>query len=235
MTKTLRKFVKNVLNERVRSSAAEEFDQIKKFKFEEFKRLNDVKEVFNYAVKRLEYIAHGSSRATFVLTGNKVLKVAINQAGVAQNEQEIDVFTNPKTKNITTRIYQSHPNYLWLVSETVKPFQDEFELEKFLDLGILHDWQLTFDQFISSAVQGNTDYLNDLTRARHDNSSDLIDLSKSIHDLVDASNIDIGWGDLAKHDSWGRSSDGRFVLLDFGLSGDIVRSFYDNSGRVIEQ
>lgn len=234
MSHTIRKFVRTVLQERVRSTNTE-FSQNKKFKFEEFKKLNSINDVFNYAKNRLEYVAHGSSRCVFVMTGNKVLKVALNTAGIAQNEQEIEVFTNPKTKAITTKIFDSDSNFLWIVCETVKPFEDDVEIEHFLDLGVIHDWQVTFEEFIDASVRGNLIFLDSVERVRHRDTEDLKRLAHAVHDLVKTSNMGLATGDLKKPDSWGRASDGRVVLLDFGFTEDIASQFYDEHGAVLEQ
>jgi hypothetical protein len=53
---------------------------------------------------------------------NTLLKIATGDSGVAQNKAEVDVFTNPKTKQIVATIFDFAKDYSWLSSELVNPF-----------------------------------------------------------------------------------------------------------------
>lgn len=56
-----------------------------------------------------------------MLRSKRVLKIALNKQGIAQNEAEINIFTNPITKPIVAKVYDYDPNFLWIISELVRP------------------------------------------------------------------------------------------------------------------
>lgn len=233
MQVVLRKLVREILSERIRSS----HDGGQKFKLSEFQKLTDTLSILNYAKIRLEFIDEGSSRIVYVLTGNKVLKIATNFAGIDQNQQEVDVFTDPRTKPLTTRIFDYNEKFFWIISEMVKPFNDLFALEKFLKLrdknGMTIDVQKPnpfnpnepfyepyyFHDFILDASVGEYENIS-LTK----NSNQLLKIAKMIEDLVEFNDIEIG--DLMKLNSWGKSHDQRFVLLDYGFSKTVRKDHY---------
>lgn len=45
----------------------------------------------------------------------------MNQKGLAQNEAEVDIFTDRATKQIVTRVHDFDRDYAWIVSDIVKP------------------------------------------------------------------------------------------------------------------
>lgn len=81
-----------------------------------------------YAEQFLPKLGAGSSRVTFALSGGKVLKIALNNAGIGQNEAELKVYTNNVNNSVVTKIFDYDPTFKWLVSELVKPLGgDEFK------------------------------------------------------------------------------------------------------------
>lgn len=183
------------------------------FKLNEFKKLQTLDEMLTYAHKNLEKLGFGSSRSVFRLTGTRVLKMANSMTkGTAQNKAELDVFTNPVTAPIITKIYDYDPKYRWLVSEVVKPFshqnQDEFQAltgipwesfkELIQDRRIPSDWDLDEQQI--ALVKGTFSLMTD-------------------NQLV--------LGDLNVIDHWGKTADGRVVVLDYGFTENVALS-YDN-------
>jgi len=47
-----------------------------KFSLDEFKKLQDDEEILDYANERLEHMGRGSSRQVYILSSQKVLKIA---------------------------------------------------------------------------------------------------------------------------------------------------------------
>lgn len=84
-----------------------------------------------YAKRFLPELGSGSSRTTFALSGGKVLKIAMNNAGIAQNKEELDVFTRLRNNSLVTKIFDYSPDYKWLVSEIVKPLANDNNSEEF--------------------------------------------------------------------------------------------------------
>ena len=181
-----------------------------KFSINKFKQIEEPNIALVYANHFLESIGEGSSRKTFLLSSKYALKIALNKAGVGQNEAEIDVFTNPKTKPIVSKIYSSGPNNSWLISDLVKPLTSEKEFESLT--------KISWRQF------------QELMRKAYDEQK--ID-PKSPEFVKNVLNFAFGnsmmMGDMAgdgKMDHWGKTPDGRVVLLDSGFTRDVFQNHY---------
>lgn len=84
-------------------------------------------------------VGKGSSRIVFALSSNKVLKLAqpnAHEKGLAQNELEVETFTNPKMRPVLAAIYEYDPKYLWVVAEITRPFQETMKIEQALGLNM---------------------------------------------------------------------------------------------------
>jgi hypothetical protein len=90
-----------------------------------------------YAKQHLPLLGKGSSRITFALNSSKVLKIAMNTAGIAQNEAELDVFTHNQDNALVTKIFDYAPDLKWIISEIVKEFDSEQEFEKFSHVPVI--------------------------------------------------------------------------------------------------
>ena len=73
---------------------------------------------FKYCTQHLgKHIGKGSSRATFQIDDEKVLKLAWNDKGVAQNDEEKSAYGD----DIFPQVFDSAPDGSWLISEFVLP------------------------------------------------------------------------------------------------------------------
>lgn len=211
-----------------------------KFKWNDFKGQSDVlsaTDLIHYVEQTgLPFLGKGSSRVVFALPNTKyVLKLAKNQAGFAQNKAEVDVYTNPKTKNIVAQVFDWDSEYdMWIVSETVKEFRDGRE---FLDaVGIELRELIHFYDHMKE--QGNGWYEKYLERAKkrygdkYENNIYVLmshrvhanPFSKDFANLVQAG--DLMEGDLGKPEHWGKTADGRVVILDYGYTKSVHRNYY---------
>lgn len=240
MSELLREFVELLLTEKIRGSHGE--SESGQFDLNLFKKLptssspdlaklatsrdrNQASESFrtklgkliDYADSHLQFVGAGSSRNVYTLSSRKVLKIATSDKGLGQNEAEVDVFTNPKSKPIVTRIYDYDPNYFWIISELIRPFENDKtdEINDMLGLGIQ---TITFEEFADSAARGYFDMIKRYG-AEH-----LIDFAEQINDIVKKNGLLVG--DIKKGSSWGKSVDGRLVLLDYGYTYDVADNFY---------
>lgn len=68
----------------------------------------------------LPKMGQGSSRIVYALTSGKVLKIALNDKGLAQNEAEKIVSENPSTRYIGARVYESDSDNIWSVMEIAR-------------------------------------------------------------------------------------------------------------------
>lgn len=209
MDDLLRECVRTILERIVRAG----------FSLGELKKLASVEEVMNYAKNHLTKLGQGSSRAAFLLSSRYVLKVAKNDKGFAQNEAEVDVFTNPSSKPIVAKIQDFDPGYKWLVSELVRPLRSPYEFTSLTGM--------IFHRFIGAVEDTISGY--DVERALQMNKLEP-DAAKMVLAAADTINFnDLSMADVNVVDHWGKTPDGRVVILDYGFTKGIARTHYMQS------
>lgn len=176
-----------------------------RFDVRKFKSLDNIEFMKAYADSFLQLLGEGSSRVAYALSSNKVLKIAINKKGIDQNLAELDVFTNPATKPMVAKVQDYDPEYRWLVADSVRIFSNETEFEK--------ETGLDFKEFVEEVK-------NSLIKKVMPES----DLASSTVKTIVNSNLMLG--DVARIDHWGKSSDGRVVLLDYGFTKEVWEMHY---------
>jgi len=176
-----------------------------KFDIRKFKSLKDIKEMNAYANSFLQKLGQGSSRAAYIFSSSKVLKIAINKKGIAQNKTEMDVFTNPKTKPMISKVVDYEPEYTWLLADSVREFKSERDFE--IAAGI------SFDDFIYD--------VKDVKAGRLETDNPLV-----MNTVNTMNSTDLLIGDIAIVEHWGKSADGRVVLLDYGFTKEVWEKYY---------
>lgn len=214
-----------------------------KFSMDVFKGLTTPAKRIDYAKRNgLRELGEGSSRGVFALSTSKVLKIALPTAadkGRAQNEAEVSVWTNPKTKLVAARIFDFDPErYNWVIMEIAKPFGGDFNdkiFEKTLKVPYPEHIALSqiidfirrpdmFSEFVASldwsVPRWQKIMIRDALQKYLDNPPEFV---KAIVELVE--NNDLDAGDI--HPShFGRTIDGRIVLFDYGLTNEVYNTHY---------
>lgn len=80
------------------------------FDMDFFKTLPSFNQRIQYCEKYLQRISSGSSRIVYKIDDQKVLKLAKNKKGLAQNETEIDY--SSELGEIVAKIFEYHPDYV---------------------------------------------------------------------------------------------------------------------------
>jgi hypothetical protein len=252
--------LKNLLNyllENVDEGALRGFSlDILKKKMPEFKE-SAYSEDIGHQITRLvryyglPYMGSGSSRIVYALSTGKVLKIAINDKGIAQNEAEFEVSRDPSLKYIGARVYETDPDFHWSVMEVAKIYEDDTELK--LDLGMPPVMAERFGYYITKAIddiRAITDNIRTVDevvskyfdREPEDEEDEdeqkfrefLEDPPKGILALVDLTDSGLGgkkleYGDIVT-DHFGKTADGRPVLIDYGFTTGVMEDYYrDNS------
>jgi hypothetical protein len=187
---------------------------------EEFKALRNFAQRIRYCQEHLQRISSGSSRIVYKIDNQKVLKLAKNRRGIAQNQVEIDVSRDYLLKHIVAEIFESDENSLWT----------EMELARKVNLSIFQKVVgISFENF-SHALR----YFEWSTKAAYryskpDNYDELWDneFMSSIFDIVGS--YDFPSADLCKLSTWGlvnRDGQDRIVMIDYGLTSDVYDSYY---------
>ena len=215
--------IKNKLNE-----AADN-----QFSTEELSNLRYFKERYNYCVEHLgQPQGKGSSRVCFQIDDEKILKLAWNNKGIAQNENENDYYLD--NIGIVPHTYDSDDNELWIISEYVLPARQR-DFKECLGL-TFYD----FVKFIRSSCAWRENY----TRAEQGAYGDYIYSLDEYSDMCENEDLQpfdeyIGdyrppESDLTRLCNYGmtmRNGHPTIVLLDAGLSQEIWDNYYDKSRR----
>lgn len=201
------------------------------FSIDKFKKLAATNPVdaFNYAHNNLRFMGKGSARSTYLLSSGKILKMAnCSQSrrdvpclrGYAQNEAEVNVFTDPATKNIVSKIYDYDPKYSWLISELVRPFEYEEDFSRLLDVD--KNPVIDLDRMAMAALR--PERIPEFVARHATNGKKLEDFMMSLAAIIRSSGVLTG--DLGKVNHYGKTADGRVVLLDYGFTNSVANQHY---------
>jgi hypothetical protein len=168
-------------------------------------------------------IGKGSGRAVFQINDNAVLKLALNDKGVAQNEQEA---SNDFDDWFFPKIYMESEDDTFIISEFAVPINSKlfFELT-----GIEWNTYLEVLTAIHNSTRDRNEY-SEMCMLTDDEVCDIIDnneFCKEIEQYV--GNYDIPTGDLTRIGHYGmvnRNGKPNIVLIDYGLNRDIYYQFY---------
>lgn len=177
-----------------------------KFNLAEFQKLQTVKDMNEYAKRYLEPIGKGSSRIVYVLSSKYALKIALDEKGVAQNKAELKVSSDVSTSQIIARVHKRGTQDAWLISDLVRPVKSGEEFEK-----------LSGEPWLDFAFD-----IEDAARGKDKNN-----VSPFLRAIVTMMNKHkLGAGDVRKIEHWGKTPDGRVVILDYGFDNDVYVAHY---------
>jgi hypothetical protein len=189
-----------------------------KFDIRKFKSWDDDIAQLRYAEKHLEYLGGGSSREVFMLSNKYVLKIIGEDegAGKAQNEAEVDLYTNPSVKPLVTKIYDFDKEYNWIISELVRELNSEDEFEELSGM----KW-MRFRAILEVLEEGDPPKgFKELVQ--HELEKPFFN---SVYEMLTQTSLMPG--DLLSIGHWGKTADGRIVLLDSGLTSSVWDNYYE--------
>lgn len=218
--KELRKYIRNLLNE---SFFYEEYPA--SFDLEKFKNLKSFRERVEYCNSNLRRLGSGSSRIVYQVDNDKVLKLAKNSKGIAQNEVEIDYSRYNDINYIFAKVFDYENNNLWLEMELARKVTKS-EFKRIVGF--------SFDDFSAAVFNyGITVHGGRNSSANMDIDKELVDQmweNEFIYSIFNfIGNYQIPVGDLRRLSSYGivqRDGQDEIVLVDFGLNEDVHSSFY---------
>ena len=198
------------------------------FSFDTLKQLKTFRDRKNYCDKYLGFnVGSGSSRLVYQLDDEKVLKLAKNEKGIAQNEEEYS-FGQDNFVDVTPNIFNEMcdlVNFTFIVSEYVLPAKEK----DFMEL-----YGINFNTFISVINTVGVWYGRKRNLSAQVLSDDemeyLQDKNPDIKEFVDyVSNYNPPIGDMLRLANYGmviREGSPQIVLLDSGLSDEIYNKYY---------
>lgn len=194
------------------------------FSLEELSAIQSFRGRFKYCTQHLgKHIGKGSSRATFQIDDEKVLKLAWNDKGLGQNIEEEGTYN----ASIFPKVYDYDEDGKWIISEFVLPAK----LQDFK-----HCFGMTFQQFASfisasCKYRFGGRYWNVMPENKWisylENNEELSEFDEYIANYGSHSFTPIG--DMTRLCNYGltqRNGEATIVLLDSGLSEEVWNNYY---------
>lgn len=218
------------------------------FNMAEFKQITDIKLQRHYLNNHAMFIGAGSSRIAYGISPKWVIKLAgglkfkmvvsnlgMVEAGAAQNQAEVENYaraSDAAKKLLPQTLAISSNNYNCILSELIRPVSG-FEEMRQLAFG---DHQIVgMDGVIQSmgellliiamVYDQEDEYMQEQLEAIQAISEPVVgEFIESVLSCVEE--LDLGINDLQRAVQWGKSADGRLVLLDFGGTEDVLDEYY---------
>lgn len=205
----------------------------KTFDYSVFKSLKSLPGKIKYAKDNLELLSNeGTSRIVFLLSSKKVLKLCqlslkepkVKERGIAQNKAEVK--NSQEISSLVTKVFDYASDFTWIVSEIARPLTSEKEFYNLagFPLKILR-------MFL---IEGSEDNFNIDLYAKRFPKSIKIDLARikkweGFSDLLKTMKDPLEGlhpGDFGVVDHWGKTAEGRIVLLDSGATWEVIFDLY---------
>jgi len=194
------------------------------FNWDEFKKLPNHSKRIKYAKEYLgRPIGKGSSRIVFRVDETKVLKLALNQKGIAQNAAETSWYGDSYYDDLLAQVIDfDKENDLWVEMELAfKPKKADFKRLFGVDITLLFPY---LDNFYNEN-RGKRKYFH-----VDQETKEMLDENDNVTHLVDfMMSSDSLPADLTKLNSWGivkRPYGDTIVLIDFGFTSEVYKSYY---------
>lgn len=195
------------------------------FNMDEFKELNSFNARIKYCQDRLKRISSGSSRIVYQIDDEKVLKLAKNKKGIAQNGVEISYSRSDYPVSIMFDYEEE--NDLWVEMELAKPINPKiffnitgFKWEDYV--AMVHNY--------GEQVHNNgrkSGYQKDIDPSVVEAMWDDDDFVREMLNFIGDTGVPVG--DLQVLSSYGlvkRDGYETIVVIDYGLTHDVYDSYY---------
>jgi thiol-disulfide isomerase/thioredoxin len=186
----------------------------------------------------------GSSRIVYLINNQKVLKLALNIQGIAQNQVEFTNLRNSNRFGIFPKAYDKAPDDSWIEVEYIRIMSSMNEVAKKFGLNFAQfkDYTYILEDGEDSVRRRQEEhqklvdyYLKDnLVPPRYDR--ELADELKKVLDNRELVNFmgklkaaGILFSDLKyNHEQWGIGGDGRVVIADAGFTRQVYEKVYQD-------
>jgi len=191
--------------------------------------METLKSIRSYA-KRLEYVASllprissGSSRVVYRIDDEKVLKVAKNKKGLAQNQAEAD-YSIQQYYSIVAKVFDSDENDIFLEMELASKVKaSAFRNIRGFSIEDLETYLRHIDSLNNPRRYMGRYSLPDRLQPMHEDEwvQELLDLSGNYSYPIP--------GDFGRLSTYGlvkRGNEDEVVLIDYGLTHDVMDTHY---------
>lgn len=221
----MKDLIKKRLNESLEFDLIETLikdDYPQSFNMDEFKTLNKFTERVKYCDQHLKKISAGSGRIVYMIDNTKVLKLAKNQKGVAQNGVEAQWGGDYYFKSILADVIDSQENDLWNVMELANKCSKS-QFKQMIGVDIYNFGMYLKNRELENKGRSTIFRIEpEIKEILNKN-----EFAQSVFEFMDAS--DSGAGDLGRTSSYGivkRDGHDTIVIIDFGLTNDVYSTYY---------
>jgi hypothetical protein len=192
---------------------------------DEFKKLKSFNQRIQYCERNLQRISSGTSRIVYKIDDTKVLKLAKNNKGLAQNEIEVGFSEDYMWDGIVAQIFDYDQNNLWVEMELARKVTPK----KFFEIiGFFFENYCNAILFHEENQKPKTKY--SISRSKPNNYDQMWDNNEFMYNIFNViGSYDFPAGDLCKLNSYGlvnRNGIDEIVLIDYGLTNDVYDSYY---------
>lgn len=192
--------------------------------------INEFKNIWSYAGKMRfaeehlgKPIGRGTARVVYRVDKDKVLKLAKNKKGIAQNEAEGQWYGENYYDDIIAKVIDyDEKQHLWVEMEiAIRAKKSDFKRLWGIDFTDL--WGYLKKRYWENKGRQSMFHIDQETVEELDENDNVQHL---VSFMYDSNSSD---GDLTKINSWGlvNRSDGEYVvLIDFGLNEDVYSTYY---------
>lgn len=198
------------------------------FSFDEFNKITSYSGKLKYANERLQKLASGSSRVVYKVDEEKVLKIAKNKKGLAQNSTESDYSLQNYYKDTVARVFETSDDNYWVEMELAKKVSPKrFQELVGVSLKDIQDILVALrDANRPSAYQNR-----EQVRIKEQEALQKVennDFLSSLWDMI--MNYDMSYpADFGRVSTYGeviREGKSEIVIIDFGLTRSTFEDFY---------
>lgn len=216
------------------------------FSFDELKKISSYAGKKKYIESHLEKIGAGSSRLTYIVDDEKVLKLAKNKKGLAQNEEEIS--KSLYDTDLFAKMYDHDDDCYWVEMEIAKKVKPSDVKRLYgVSFNIIIDFIIKcfkergMDTYKHKYLRNEPDFRdfwNDFWEWEGGNPTEKYNISDKLGNLLLTiyeyfGDFYCNWQDVSdwtRLSNWGlvkRNGIEEMVIIDMGLSDEIWKTHYE--------
>ena len=204
----------------VQSDLDEDYPQ--SWNIEEFRNITSFNGRIKYCEENLQRISSGSSRIVYKIDETKVLKLAKNKKGLAQNESEISFSNDYMWDGMVAEVFEYDNNNLWVEMELATRVSPK----EFMSIvGIPFDKYCEGLRFYGSESKPSKYF----KPTKPDIMDEMWENEFTNEILTLIGSFDIPVGDLCRLNTYGivkRNNQNTIVMVDYGLTSDVYDTHY---------
>jgi hypothetical protein len=216
--------MKIIINENQFNAIIDEMAYPSSWNIETFKQITSFNKRVEYCNQHLTRLGSGSARIVYQIDDDKVLKLAKNKKGIAQNEVEYDPYLS-SSFDIFAKVFDADDeNFTWIEMELARPVKiadfKKYVGYSFNDICMVIK-QAHYDAHGRNKYGPSTNY--DLYAEMVENNEWVSQLEEYIH------NYNVPQGDLLRKSTYGivkRNGQEELVIIDYGLDDNVFNNYY---------